>query len=160
MDKKETRKIEADSRSPGEESTVADRPQALQPLDLLAVEIGYGLIPLVDTEQGGDLLDRVGMIRRQLAAGRRRVLQHEKYLCQGVLAEMALRLEGFDQGLERQVLVGVGAERILANSLEQLAERRLAQGAIPGSRFRQKAGTGLMMLIIPIRISFRLAGPC
>jgi len=37
-------------------------------LDTLEIEIGYGLIPLVDNEQGGDLLDRVGMIRRQLAA--------------------------------------------------------------------------------------------
>ena len=37
-------------------------------LDTLEIEIGYGLIPLVDTTQGGDLLDRVGMIRRQLAA--------------------------------------------------------------------------------------------
>jgi flagellar biosynthesis protein FlhA len=37
-------------------------------LDTLEIEIGYGLIPLVDSTQGGDLLDRVGMIRRQLAA--------------------------------------------------------------------------------------------
>ena len=36
-------------------------------LDILEIEIGYGLIPLVDAQQGGDLLDRVGMIRRQLA---------------------------------------------------------------------------------------------
>ncbi|GMA61550.1 flagellar biosynthesis protein FlhA [Alicyclobacillus fastidiosus] len=30
-------------------------------------EFGYGLIPLVDSKQGGDLLERVVMIRRQLA---------------------------------------------------------------------------------------------
>lgn len=41
-------------------------------MDLLSVdpiefEFGYGLIPLVDARQGGDLLDRVVMIRRQLA---------------------------------------------------------------------------------------------
>lgn len=36
-------------------------------IDPIEFEFGYGLIPLVDAEQGGDLLDRVVMIRRQLA---------------------------------------------------------------------------------------------
>lgn len=40
---------------------------ALLQVDPLELEIGYSLIPLVDTGQGGDLLDRVVMIRRQCA---------------------------------------------------------------------------------------------
>jgi flagellar biosynthesis protein FlhA len=36
--------------------------------DPVEFEFGYGLIPLADSKQGGDLLDRVVMIRRQLAA--------------------------------------------------------------------------------------------
>lgn len=36
-------------------------------VDPMELEIGYGLIPLVDANQGGDLLDRITMIRRQLA---------------------------------------------------------------------------------------------
>jgi flagellar biosynthesis protein FlhA len=36
-------------------------------VDPMELEIGYGLIPLVDSKQGGDLLDRITMIRRQLA---------------------------------------------------------------------------------------------
>lgn len=36
-------------------------------MDQMELEVGYGLIPLVDPEQGGDLLDRVTIIRRQLA---------------------------------------------------------------------------------------------
>ena len=36
-------------------------------VDPIEFEFGYGLIPLVDADQGGDLLDRVVMIRRQLA---------------------------------------------------------------------------------------------
>lgn len=36
-------------------------------LDPIEFEFGYALIPLVDASQGGDLLDRVVMIRRQLA---------------------------------------------------------------------------------------------
>ncbi|MBI2939772.1 MAG: flagellar biosynthesis protein FlhA [Chloroflexi bacterium] len=36
-------------------------------VDPMELEIGYGLIPLVDTEQGGNLLNRITLIRRQLA---------------------------------------------------------------------------------------------
>jgi len=35
--------------------------------DRLELELGYGLIGLVDGSQGGDLLDRIGMLRRQMA---------------------------------------------------------------------------------------------
>jgi len=37
-------------------------------VDPMELEIGYGLIPLVDVKQGGDLLERITMIRRQLAS--------------------------------------------------------------------------------------------
>lgn len=40
--------------------------QLLQ-VDPIEFEFGYGLIPLADAQQGGDLLDRVIMIRRQIA---------------------------------------------------------------------------------------------
>jgi flagellar biosynthesis protein FlhA len=36
-------------------------------MDPIEFEFGYGLIPIADTNQGGDLLDRIVMIRRQLA---------------------------------------------------------------------------------------------
>ncbi|MRH42276.1 flagellar biosynthesis protein FlhA [Aquibacillus halophilus] len=36
-------------------------------MDPIEFEFGYALIPLADTSQGGDLLDRIVMIRRQLA---------------------------------------------------------------------------------------------
>ena len=36
-------------------------------IDDIEVEFGYGLIPLADVDQGGDLLDRIVMIRRQIA---------------------------------------------------------------------------------------------
>ncbi|WP_188068690.1 flagellar biosynthesis protein FlhA [Brevibacillus brevis] len=36
-------------------------------VDPIEFEFGYGLIPLADVKQGGDLLDRVIMIRRQIA---------------------------------------------------------------------------------------------
>jgi flagellar biosynthesis protein FlhA len=36
-------------------------------VDPIELEFGYGIIPLADANQGGDLLDRVVLIRRQLA---------------------------------------------------------------------------------------------
>ena len=41
--------------------------QSLLPLDQLELEVGYGLIPLVDEEQSGNLLSRIRSIRRQFA---------------------------------------------------------------------------------------------
>jgi len=40
---------------------------ALLAIDDLELEVGYGLIPLVDRSQGGDLLDKIRSIRRQFA---------------------------------------------------------------------------------------------
>ena len=40
----------------------------LFPLDPLCLEVGYGLIPLVDTSQGGELLHRIKALRKQLAS--------------------------------------------------------------------------------------------
>jgi flagellar biosynthesis protein FlhA len=44
-----------------------DQIQSLPPVDALALEVGYGLIPLVDVNQNGELLDRIRSIRRQIA---------------------------------------------------------------------------------------------
>lgn len=41
--------------------------ELLIPLDPLGLEVGYGLIPLVDTSQGGELLHRIKALRKQLA---------------------------------------------------------------------------------------------
>ena len=54
----------------GASSASADTPeevQALLPLDTLELEVGYGLIPLVDEEQSGNILARIRSIRRQFA---------------------------------------------------------------------------------------------
>jgi len=55
------------------EQAEADKPaqemsDALQPVDLVSLEVGYGLIGLVDAEQSGDLLDRIRSLRRQFAS--------------------------------------------------------------------------------------------
>ena len=40
---------------------------SLLQVDQIELEFGYGIIPLADVNQGGDLLDRVVLIRRQIA---------------------------------------------------------------------------------------------
>ncbi len=42
-------------------------PETVAPLDPLSLELGYGLIPLVDKEQGAELLERITRIRRETA---------------------------------------------------------------------------------------------
>ncbi len=69
--RKEKRKVEAEVQTEAEISASEKRkPEnvtALLHVDLIEMEFGYGLISLVDASQGGDLLDRVVMIRRQCA---------------------------------------------------------------------------------------------
>jgi flagellar biosynthesis protein FlhA len=45
-----------------------DRVEEMLAVDPMELEVGYGLIKLVDRKQGGDLLDRIGNIRRQQAS--------------------------------------------------------------------------------------------
>lgn len=49
--------------APAEAPPVED----LLKVDVLELEVGYGLVALIDTAQGGDLLDRISAVRRQLA---------------------------------------------------------------------------------------------
>jgi flagellar biosynthesis protein FlhA len=49
------------------EGAPRERTEDLLKIDILGLEIGYGLIPLVDSNQGGDLLERITVIRKQLA---------------------------------------------------------------------------------------------
>ncbi|WP_027722197.1 flagellar biosynthesis protein FlhA [Maridesulfovibrio zosterae] len=66
----EQQKDEAKAQKAKDEMPSLDSPeevQALLPLDQLELEVGYGLIPLVDEEQSGNLLSRIRSIRRQFA---------------------------------------------------------------------------------------------
>lgn len=50
-----------------EEVRAPENVTSLLQVDPIELEFGYGIIPLADVNQGGDLLDRVVMIRRQIA---------------------------------------------------------------------------------------------
>ena len=66
----ETAQIEAEVDSDemaAEEIRQPENVTSLLQVDPIELEFGYGIIPLADVNQGGDLLDRVVMIRRQIA---------------------------------------------------------------------------------------------
>ncbi len=66
----EVANIEAEAEESEESADEIRRPEnvnSLLQVDPIELEFGYGIIPLADVNQGGDLLDRVVMIRRQIA---------------------------------------------------------------------------------------------
>ncbi|MCL2707695.1 MAG: flagellar biosynthesis protein FlhA [Defluviitaleaceae bacterium] len=63
-------KVESEITTDDAEAEEIRRPEnvvSLLNVDPILLYFGYGLIPLVDASQGGDLLERVVMIRRQIA---------------------------------------------------------------------------------------------
>ncbi|MBU8910545.1 MAG: flagellar biosynthesis protein FlhA [Desulfobacterales bacterium] len=62
---KSSQKVEEAKEEPPAE--VTEEPiEALLPLDSLELEVGYSLVPLVDAGQGGELLERIKALRRQM----------------------------------------------------------------------------------------------
>ncbi|MCL5270563.1 MAG: flagellar biosynthesis protein FlhA, partial [bacterium] len=59
----ETRQLESQRQA----AAAPEAADTLPPLDLVSLEVGYGLIGLVDADQNGDLLDRIKSLRRQFA---------------------------------------------------------------------------------------------
>ena len=69
-DSQAVEKIEEETGEAQAEAEEIRRPEnvvSLLQVDPIELEFGYGIIPLADVNQGGDLLDRVVMIRRQIA---------------------------------------------------------------------------------------------
>ncbi|MEE8578117.1 MAG: flagellar biosynthesis protein FlhA [candidate division Zixibacteria bacterium] len=62
MAQEQAKKVSTETAKP------VERTEDLLKVDTLGLEIGYGLIPMVDVKQGGDLLGRIGNIRKQLAS--------------------------------------------------------------------------------------------
>ena len=66
----ETAGIESEVSEEEQQAETMRQPEnvsSLLQVDPIELEFGYGIIPLADVNQGGDLLDRVVMIRRQIA---------------------------------------------------------------------------------------------
>ena len=68
--KKSVAAVEAETEAEDVSAGEIRKPEnvvTLLQVDPIELEFGYGIIPLADVNQGGDLLDRVVMIRRQVA---------------------------------------------------------------------------------------------
>jgi flagellar biosynthesis protein FlhA len=65
--KKEAAMLTPELEQEAEETRKPENVVSLLQVDPIELEFGYGIIPLADPNQGGDLLDRVIMIRRQCA---------------------------------------------------------------------------------------------
>jgi flagellar biosynthesis protein FlhA len=84
---------EARAEAPAEISPVA-------PLDPLSLELGYGLVPLVDRDKGAELLDRVTRIRREMALDLGLVVPRIRIIDNMRLdpSEYCLKIRGTDVG--------------------------------------------------------------
>ncbi|AMG29880.1 flagellar biosynthesis protein FlhA [Grimontia hollisae] len=69
---KEQAKTRKEAEEAPKQDVVAPKPKELswddvQPVDVIGLEVGYRLIPMVDRDQGGELLDRVKGVRKKLS---------------------------------------------------------------------------------------------
>ncbi len=59
--------IEAHKKDESAKAPVQEKVESILPLDMMELEVGYELIPLVDSDRNGELLDRIKSVRRQFA---------------------------------------------------------------------------------------------
>jgi flagellar biosynthesis protein FlhA len=70
LTRNEDRKQRAQTARDQEQAAARKEPEKVEKLldlDTMELEVGYGLVRLVDASKGGDLLDRISLIRRQIA---------------------------------------------------------------------------------------------
>ena len=64
---KEAAKVAAASTAVQETKAKTETLESLLPVELIQLEVGYGIVSIVDAEQNGDLLERISHIRKQFA---------------------------------------------------------------------------------------------
>jgi flagellar biosynthesis protein FlhA len=81
------------------EEKPADFPPVV-PLDALSLELGYGLVPLVEKEKGAELLERVQGVRRQAAYDLGLVIPKVRIIDNSILepSEYCFKIKGVDSG--------------------------------------------------------------
>jgi flagellar biosynthesis protein FlhA len=88
----------AEAAKPREES--AEMSPVPEPLDPLSLELGYGLIPLVDRDKGAELLERIQRIRRESVLDLGLVIPRVRIIDNMRLepSEYCLKIKGVDVG--------------------------------------------------------------
>ena len=115
-------------------------------LDRIELEIGYGLIPLVDAEQDGDLLERVTLIRRQMAMELGLVIppvriRDNLQLAPGASFHQDQRGGGRSRGTDAQSLL-VHGFRAVAEPVQGIETREPALGCRPMGISGKASGGG------------------
>jgi flagellar biosynthesis protein FlhA len=84
----------------GREAEAPPEISPVAPLDPLSLELGYGLVPLVDRDKGAELLDRVTRIRRETALDLGLVVPRIRIIDNMRLepSEYCLKIRGVDVG--------------------------------------------------------------
>ena len=95
----------------------------------LTLEFGYGIIPLADVNQGGDLLDRVVMIRRQIA------------LELGAVVPI-IRLRDNIQLNPNQYIIKIKGIQVTEGEILDAIHRPLGATTLDGVKRRTRAGMG------------------
>lgn len=67
LKRRQTTRAAAAKPTEGAAADKKPRAETVDPIDLLSLEVGYNLIPLVDAGQGGDLLERIRNLRRTIS---------------------------------------------------------------------------------------------
>lgn len=109
--------VETEEQVASDELRKSENVVQLLDIDPIEFEFGYGLIPLADANQGGDLLDRVVMIRRQLALELGLVIPVVRIRDNIQLApnEYRIKIKGYEVGkgeifLEHYLAISPGVE--------------------------------------------------
>lgn len=109
-DENESAKIELERKNPEIAPVV--------PLDTISMELGYGLIPLVDKDQGAELLERITRIRREAALDLGLVVSPIRIVDNMRLepTEYSLKIKGVEVGqgrlrLDEYMAINPGGER-------------------------------------------------
>ncbi|MDR0403980.1 MAG: flagellar biosynthesis protein FlhA [Treponema sp.] len=106
LGRKKKREFAAVMAKSGEKEKAREEPIEMSPvvpLDPLSIELGYGLIPLVDREKGAELLERVQRIRRESALDLGLVIPRIRIIDNMRLepSEYCLKIKGVDVGRGR-----------------------------------------------------------
>lgn len=109
-DENENAKVELERKNPEIAPVV--------PLDTISMELGYGLIPLVDKDQGAELLERITRIRREAALDLGLVVSPIRIVDNMRLepTEYSLKIKGVEVGegrlrLDEYMAINPGGER-------------------------------------------------
>lgn len=122
---KSSREIEETKAEVVPKEPTSESVEALLSLDLLGLDVGYSLIPLVDAERGGEILERIRGLRRQLALEMGFVVAaiHIRDDLQLKPSEYVIKLKGIDVAkgeimLGHYLAITAGDEHIKINGIE------------------------------------------